>query len=686
MKKKGWLLVAALLVLNHANFALARASKRGGQPVIKVPPAARSVDGIVVTLSELQSLDYLLAISQEPASPRPNMPGVQAASADLIPGRIQKPVTRGQGLGADDSCAAPDPTGISSLAFGYPIDELSGGPAAQLFTFPFRTFTLIRQEFGLRDNGAAIPPDTQGAAGPASLVTILNSEFAVLAKDGDPVFGPISLQAFWAGLGPLPGQPAHKPFDPQLIYDKDVARFILSSVSNARGNSHLLITVSDSDEPTTKSSFVQFAIDVDPDDLLWAQFPQVGVDPTFVYVAANLMDANNQFVKARLWLFNKASLLAGSSMRFDVDLIDEFGNSLRANWSPAHSFDDTGENYLVNEGWTVAGEPHLGVLRVAAGNPPSFEPSFELNLLAVDDYGIDPLDDAPQDGCAARIETNDTRILDAVLRDGRLWVVHHVDDPVSDGVGKTEVAWYEIDPTGSPTVVQQGRVRDDDLWFYYPSISVNSNGCMALGFSGSSYRENPGAFVTIRSPFDPDGTTDRVFNYQRSFIPYLKTDSDGRNRWGDYSATGIDPTDDTSFWTLQEYSGFQIEQGCPVDQTGFWATKWLKFTCYFLETPVPGEVETKNTLTVTGASPFQSIVFVEGTTPGQREVPVQRCRPAFMDMADPRVLIELTADENGTATVKNLEPPAERRGQTVLFQTFDSHKCRKSNLVTHTWQ
>jgi len=27
------------------------------------------------------------------------------------------------------------------------------------------------------------------------------------------------------------------------------------------------------------------------------------------------------------------------------------------------------------------------------------------------------------------------------------------------------------------------------------------------------------------------------------------------NRWGDYSATTLDPIDDWSFWTVQEYNG-----------------------------------------------------------------------------------------------------------------------------------
>ena len=35
---------------------------------------------------------------------------------------------------------------------------------------------------------------------------------------------------------------------------------------------------------------------------------------------------------------------------------------------------------------------------------------------------------------------------------------------------------------------------------------------------------------------------------------YVSLDRNGRNRWGDYSATCVDPVDDATFWTVQEYA------------------------------------------------------------------------------------------------------------------------------------
>jgi len=53
---------------------------------------------------------------------------------------------------------------------------------------------------------------------------------------------------------------------------------------------------------------------------------------------------------------------------------------------------------------------------------------------------------------------------------------------------------------------------------------------------------------------------------------YWREDSDSRNRWGDYSATAVDPVNDADFWTLQEYSA--PHSGSLVNGSGRWATWW----------------------------------------------------------------------------------------------------------------
>jgi hypothetical protein len=52
---------------------------------------------------------------------------------------------------------------------------------------------------------------------------------------------------------------------------------------------------------------------------------------------------------------------------------------------------------------------------------------------------------------------------------------------------------------------------------------------------------------------------------------YVKTYGHGRNRWGDYSNVQVDPSDDSSLWTIQEYAGTPLGSG---DGAGRWSTWW----------------------------------------------------------------------------------------------------------------
>jgi hypothetical protein len=181
---------------------------------------------------------------------------------------------------------------------------------------------------------------------------------------------------------------------------------------------------------------------------------------------------------------------------------------------------------------------------------------------------------APQSGNANTIDTSDTRLLNVVYRAGALWTVHTVQSPPPV---KTEVAWYQIDP-GTPTVLSQGRIGDPTRWYYYPSIGVNQDNVAAIGFSGSSSREYVGGYYTIVRP--SSGIADPVSLLKTGEAPYYKTGQTmgipgggTDNRWGDYSATVVDPTDNVTFWTLQEYA----QSPDSVTSASRWGTWWGKF-------------------------------------------------------------------------------------------------------------
>jgi len=533
----------------------AEAPQGGGPaqaPTGKRPTRTYQVRGIAVTHQEMRRFDALLGSRLPRGVPFRELPGPL-----LMPGSIQAP-----GGPSPQGAPGPAPAAIS------PTPSL-------VSSFPGIMDVVL-------DNNRVIPPDTQGVAGPTHLVSLTNRGYAVLDKaTGAFNVGPISLQAFWAALGTGAGQPAADPFDPKVLFDQYSGRFVVASDSGGGGApSWVLLGISNATDPTL--GWTLYAIDADATSPgAFADYPGLGLDPTSVYISDNMFNNPPQatFAGAKFWVVDKASLLAGGP----VTVSEFFSAGIGASWRPAHAYGSTAVNYIANEGWTDRVNSTHRWLRIMRFSYPG--PLLtDLGFIRVADYGFDPLGQAPQLGCAQPIDTGDARLLNVVLRGGQIWTTHHVDDPVKDSVGKSEVAWYQVDPglanaAGSNAALQQGRVSDPVRWYYYPSIAVNDSGCVALGFSGSDTGTFGSAFYTARRPVDTAGTMAPVGMLKGGVASYFVTFSGTLNRWGDYSATGVDPADGRTFWTVQEFAGQQIGGACPTNNTGRWGTWWGSFRC-----------------------------------------------------------------------------------------------------------
>lgn len=427
---------------------------------------------------------------------------------------------------------------------------------------------------GLGDNNTKIPPDTHGAVGPAHLMETLNTEVAIYDKSDGSEISKTSLQSFWASLGTGVGQPANSPFDPKVVYDQHDARFITVAMGGKTSpSSWLLVAVSATPDPT--GAWYKWAIDADLDGGIqsfnnWADYPGIGLDDDYLYLTANMFTNAKVFQYSKVWVIPKGQLLTGEESM----TLTEFRNPTGSNSTvlPTHVFGESPVQYLVSSGWNSGVGRLIKVYRITfvAGTPTW----TDLGFVNVGSYpsGTFPL--APQLGSANLVDTNDQRLMNAVFRDGSIWTTNTV---TNDSHTKTEIAWYQIDPANASFVSpygvpeQKGRISDLNRWYYFPSIAVNSNGDMGIGFSGSSPTEYVSTYYTGRQSTDPSGAIQTVSLLKEGLAPYYKLASGTRNRWGDYSATVIDPSDDSTFWTLQEYAS------TPVGGSDRWATWWGSF-------------------------------------------------------------------------------------------------------------
>jgi hypothetical protein len=413
-----------------------------------------------------------------------------------------------------------------------------------------------------------------GAAGPNHLVSLLNSDFGVFNKTTGAILPnqTISLQSFWGSLGTGAGEPADFPFDPKILYDQHSERFVAVTLGGkSTPDSWIMIAISATSDPT--GVWNKWAIDADRDNDVQtgnaADFPGLGVDAFNVYITANMFNEIDVGQYSKVWVIPKAQLLAASPPATITWF--EFPNPPGSDFTmqPAHTFGTPGAEYFLFEGLPN----RLGVAWIdnLSGTQVWHSP---LQVPVAPYTSANSLPEAPQLGLGIdnAIDTSDTRVLNVVYRNGSVWATHHVVGPG----GKVEVAWYRINPgTGTPEA--QGRVTDPNRWFYYPSIAVNKDNVAAIGFSGSSTTEYVGGYYTILQP--STGTAENVALLKAGEAPYYKTgqtfgntEASAENRWGDFSATMVDPIDDTSFWTLQEYAE------SPVDGISKWGTWWGKFT------------------------------------------------------------------------------------------------------------
>jgi len=132
---------------------------------------------------------------------------------------------------------------------------------------------------------------------------------------------------------------------------------------------------------------------------------------------------------------------------------------------------------------------------------------------------------------------------------------------------RSAVQWFRLPVgAGGMTYAAHGRIYDpaasNPYWYHYPSLNVNAAGDLVGGFSGSRATEYIGAFWVGRKA---NGQTTRPTLLQAGRASWTS------DRWGDYSATCMDPGDD-SFWTVQEFSSRAYEDdGNPYK---IWAT-WI---------------------------------------------------------------------------------------------------------------
>lgn len=505
--------------------------------------------------------------------------------------------------------------------------------------------------FGMRqfeDGTSFIPADTCGAIGPEHFASVVNVKLGVFDKaTGTRLFdAPLTDFFGTSGLG-----------DPRITYDHYAGRWFLLA-SSGPGTARIYFALSLTSDPTGAwfKSYIETAQGSDVGR--WPDYPTLGFDAHGYYIATLMVPS-----PMTIWAIDKAPLLASPPALGPVSVWRDL--QFEGAIQPCVTYGDSGGGLLVSR----RAPTRMHIRRISG---PLTAPTLSTVAL-VDVPFNENAPNAPALGSTVDLATGDTRPMNAVYRDGSIYTAHAIQVD-----GRSACRWYELD-VASGTAAQVGTVSDPVRSYSYPSISVNADHHVVLGFSGSHAGEYAGCFYTGRHALDPPGVTAPPSVLRAGGGAYNHVDGNGVARWGDYSLTSIDPEDDTTFWTIQKYARINNLWGTWIAELSFpnpcpatWSTcgslpNSTGFESTLSETGGTSLAANSMTLVASNVIPNKNGIFFYGPT----ETGVFLGNGVLCVAGGINRLPVVTADTNGVASfTMNFTNPPQTGGQITPGSTW----------------
>jgi hypothetical protein len=437
--------------------------------------------------------------------------------------------------------------------------------------------------FGFRVN----PPDPNGEVGPNHYVEIINLVFGVYDKAGNLLVGPIDTGSLWAGF---PIEDCTDPSgDPVVVYDQLEDRWLLSQFTtrgfDENGDFNGLpfyncVAVSQTGDPT--GAYFRYAFITSQEgstSTFFPDYPKYGVWTNSYLLTSRDFGSQGEY-GISVYGLEKNKMINGEpnarAVHFFLDgndpaILPLVGDGLL----PA---DIDGTRRPING----APAPIVGTQDDGAGYGGTFDALniWELSVqwranpvasivlkaqLPVASFdSIFPCAPTSRDCLPQPGITNPNQYLDILsyrqrptfrlaYRNFGTYESLVTNQSVEALPGIAGARWYEIRRTGgSYSVYQQGTYAPNDgVHRWMGSIAQDKRGNMALGYSVvNAVNVFPGVRYTGRLSGDPLG---QMTLGEGTIINGSGVQTTTNSRWGDYTDITIDPTDDCTFWYVNEY-------------------------------------------------------------------------------------------------------------------------------------
>jgi hypothetical protein len=511
-------------------------------------------------------------------SPRRTAPGAAAAvNGEIRPDR--GPVVRDTGHAGDGALQSDD-------AARPRADRPMVGPTQANFN------GLSNNDNFLIYGGRANPPDPVGDVGPNHYVEMINVAFAVYDKAGSKLLGPLPLGALWAGFAV--DDCSDPSGDPIVVYDQTSDRWLLTQFSTRGPIYYNCVAISQTGDPT--GAYYRYAFSA---GFFFPDYPKYGVWRDSYLLTSRDFGIFGEY-GISVYALEKAKMVAGDpsarAVQFFLDAavmpINLIGDGLLPAdldgrfkpfpFAPAPivgTQDDDGPYGAPFDALNVY-ELDVAWRSVPAA---SFRLATQLRVAPFDSAfpcGPDPRDCLPQPGI-----THPSQYLDILsYRQRPTWRLAYrnffayetmvTSQSVEARPGVAGMRWYEIrrDVRGKYKLFQQGTYAPPDgVNRWMGSAAMDGLGNIALGYSVVNGEDvYPGIRYTGRLRTDAAG---RMTLGEGVVIDGSGVQAGIDSRWGDYSSMNIDPTDDCTFWYINEY---YETSGTPINPAP-WRTRIASF-------------------------------------------------------------------------------------------------------------
>jgi hypothetical protein len=524
---------------------------------------------------------------------------VEAAPVEAAPVIVSPPVAPQRVTAPPDTLRPSPPTGPPvTVPEGEPLPQLPPPPRAPVVDPSIQldqkgssqTRPEAAPEGGVTEllsgpviNVAGItananPPDTVGDVGLNHYVQMVNvTQFQIFNKSGVSVFGPALFGNLWPAGDPCRSNTG----DPIVVYDHLADRWLLSQFATP---SHMCVAISQTANPAAGTWLLYtFNTGVFPD------YPKFGVWPNGYYMSS--YESPNLGV----YVFDRGNMLLGNPATFMKTTIPALGapgvrdtRILPADLDGAEAPAAGSPNFFVR---TVDSQqdPANPVDRIeiysAMANFATSTFTFTLvntlrpvafQMMLCNRNGGGVRDCIPQPDTNATVDALSNRPMMQLkyrrFGSRQAMVFNQTIDasgsmPIRVVREVAGIRWYELRNFGLGwTIFQQSTyapqpagVNSENqlLHRWMGSIAMDRVGNIALAYSITNDDDNNEVFPGIRYAGrhfnDPIGTLPQG---ERTIINGTNSQTGGfGQRWGDYSALSLDPSDDCTFWFTTHVAG-----------------------------------------------------------------------------------------------------------------------------------